>query len=218
MPTSGGHSHRSAARVTARSAPCGRPNRSRPRHRRAVGESPSRPADEGHVEGVGKAMLRMAVQHDAVAEALLQPLPEAVAQAADAGHRCEVLREHTGGAESPRRATRSRCRHAGPAHDRHRGSAARDRHRDGHRARRRPWARRACARRSSAGRRRGRPRWSGSCRPTGPRRCGKRSRARGAISPISSIGWIVPTSLLACMTLIRMVRGVMARRTASGST
>jgi len=39
-----------------------------------------------------------------------------------------------------------------------------------------------------------------------------------AIAPISSIGWMVPTSLLACMTLIRTVCVVIARRTSSGST
>ena len=34
----------------------------------------------------------------------------------------------------------------------------------------------------------------------------------------SAIGWIVPTSLLACMMLTRIVRGVIARRRSSGST
>ena len=34
----------------------------------------------------------------------------------------------------------------------------------------------------------------------------------------SSIGWIVPTSLFACMMLTRIVRGVIARRRSSGST
>ena len=38
------------------------------------------------------------------------------------------------------------------------------------------------------------------------------------ISPISAIGWIVPTSLLAAITLTSVVRSVRASATASGST
>jgi hypothetical protein len=35
---------------------------------------------------------------------------------------------------------------------------------------------------------------------------------------MAAMGWMVPTSLLACMTLMAMVSGRMARRTSSGST
>ena len=47
--------------------------------------------------------------------------------------------------------------------------------------------------------------------------CKRMPRSR-VIQLISSIGCMVPTSLLACMMLTRMVRGVIARRTSSGST
>jgi hypothetical protein len=38
------------------------------------------------------------------------------------------------------------------------------------------------------------------------------------MAPMAATGWIVPTSLLACMIEMPMVSGRMARRTSSGST
>ena len=46
----------------------------------------------------------------------------------------------------------------------------------------------------------------------------KRTPLSRVIRPISSSGWIVPTSLLACITETSTVSGRMAARTASGST
>jgi hypothetical protein len=49
-------------------------------------------ADEGHVEGVRQAMLGMAVQHNAIAEVILQRAPEAIPQRTNALHRRQILR------------------------------------------------------------------------------------------------------------------------------
>ena len=46
----------------------------------------------------------------------------------------------------------------------------------------------------------------------------ERRRARAPRAAISAMGWSVPTSLLACMTLTSTVPGSIARRTSSGST
>ena len=59
---------------------------------------------------------------------------------------------------------------------------------------------------------------SGPCRPPARRRCGAARRASCAIAPISASGWSVPISLLAAITLTRIVLGVIAARSASRST
>ena len=46
----------------------------------------------------------------------------------------------------------------------------------------------------------------------------KGTPASRASAPIARTGWIVPTSLLACMIEMAIVSGRSARRTSSGST
>ena len=96
------HSDRSRARPSrrerarVRSAPNGRPNPSMLRHRQLSQYVRADPADERHVEGVGQPMRGMAVKHDAIAEPILQRLPEAIAQGLDAFHRCKVCGHRAG--------------------------------------------------------------------------------------------------------------------------
>ena len=59
---------------------------------------------------------------------------------------------------------------------------------------------------------------SESCPPTAPHRCGTARRARARSRASSAIGWIVPISLLACMTETSAVSSVSASRSASGET
>ena len=49
-----------------------------------------------------------------------------------------------------------------------------------------------------------------ACRPSARRRCGRARRARVAIAARSAIGWIVPISLLACITETSAVSAVIA--------
>ena len=56
------------------------------------------------------------------------------------------------------------------------------------------------------------------CPQPAPRRSESKYRASVAMRPISSIGWIVPSSLFASITLMSAVSGRMASRTSSGST
>ena len=75
----------------------------------------------------------------------------------------------------------------------------------GHRARRRPSARRSCGRRSTSDRSSSPRHRAGSCRPPAPRRCGTARPARHS-APISASGCITPISLCAAMTETSRVR------------
>ena len=80
------------------------------------------------------------------------------------------------------------------------------------RERPRPSARKFCARKSKANPRRGGSRPAAICRRTAPRRNESRRPLPRRCAPISSIGWIVPSSLFACITLISTVSGRSAAR------
>src|SRR5690349_397040 len=57
-------------------------------------------ADERNVERVGKAMLWMTIQRDAIPKKLLQCILQSIAQRMDASHRFQIHGERTGCAES----------------------------------------------------------------------------------------------------------------------
>ena len=113
---------------------------------------------------------------------------------------------------------RFRCRGGGRARRGHRKIAARESCPCARKARRRPWGRKTCAPRSRADRRRGDSHRAEPCLRTAPRRNESTRPLPRRCAPISSMGWIVPSSLFACITVMRTVSGRSARRTSSGST
>ena len=205
MPTCGVDAHGGQDRARARPNPAwqAEPVEAATSPSAARTSAPSRPTNET-LSVFGRRSSGWPLSTTPLAEAGLQPIPEPVAQAPDALERTQVRRElarppEGGRQESALGAGPPPGLVARPVDERLEADA-----RAGRRARRRPWARRPCGRRSRAGRRPARRPGSGSCRRSAPRRCGTGRRARGRSRAISAIGSIVPTSLLACMTLTRI--------------
>ena len=218
MPTSGVDAHRlqnrrqfDAAGMTCRSSRGG--NTIEPRQYLGADL-----ADERNIERVRQAVHGMAVESDAIAESLLQSMPEVIAQGAHPIHRLQGRAQARRPCRGRPRAGRSRCPRAGHSHVRRHESAVRAIRRGARTGRRRPWRIELVA----GDRQQIDSEFVDSrlefCRRTALHRCETGRRARGRSRAQSSIGWMVPTSLLACMMLTRIVRGVIALRRSSGST
>src|SRR6516165_1850263 len=172
--------------------------------------------NEGHVERVRQAVRGMTVEHDAAPELPLQALPKAIAQNTHVIHGGNVAGKLAGLAQGDRQQGALRAR-ASAAFVPGAMDQRFDRDAATHKQRPDPFR---CINFVAGDRKESTPS-SLTLVAILPTDCAasvwNRTPRSWAIRAQSSIGWMVPTSLLACMMLTRIVRAMIALRRSSGS-